>query len=249
MSAYLLNCNVKSDWQMEMLQSLSFLNQIFISNINNILIDGKWSVLIYFNENTTERTAKQYRSCLKKELCVLYIKCDKKNYTIQQTSITNNFTQYNNITTIKAVNVLVFDMDDTLINKDDELIADKADFIYGFKKLRDIFNYIGIWSHGNNRHVEQCHRKELNDIHLDFVISRDANLNEQGNKSLIRILRILNKNYNVGSINFSVLVDDNSLNFNNDYSLFIEVKRPIKNFQHFFKFINGKYVKFLNGNE
>lgn len=136
-------------------------------------------------------------------------------------------------TKLKA-SVLVFDLDDTIIDKECNLFGD--DLPEALNSLKGLYDYIGIWSHGSTNHVFKNIKKIFmeHNIKFDFVITRDDKVY---NKSVIHVLNILNKKFSISELTFSCLVDDKFSNYNYDYSLFVHLTRNPENFTSMSDFI------------
>lgn len=130
------------------------------------------------------------------------------------------------LTRLKA-SVLVFDLDDTLIDGEGNIFAE--DLNEAITRLRSIYTYVGIWSHGSTNHVFKHIKKISNEynVKFDFVITRDDKVY---NKSAIHILNVLNTKFSISELTFSCLVDDKIENYNNDYSLFLHLTKKPKKF-------------------
>lgn len=134
---------------------------------------------------------------------------------------------YDRFKTNLEASVIVFDIDDTVVDEQNKPFAD--DLNESILKLRSIFDYIGVWSHGTTNHILPILKKLLTqyDVHFDFVITRDDCIQ---NKSAAQILNIVNQKFDISQLSFSVLIDDTISNFAEDYDLFIHIKSPPTSF-------------------
>lgn len=121
----------------------------------------------------------------------------------------------------RRTSVIVFDMDDTLIDETTKPFY--KDIFVELNEYRDYFQYIVLWTHGTTSYLSEI---ELG-FKFDLYISRSGE--ETENKGLGGVLRELNRAYGVSSLDFCVLVDDGSFNFTDDYDLFVHVKtKPLR---------------------
>ncbi|QLI62421.1 38K [Dikerogammarus haemobaphes nudivirus] len=128
--------------------------------------------------------------------------------------------------------VVVFDLDDTIIDKDGSLLFKNVAGI--FNELRQVFDFIVLWSHGSFSHVNNALLLTLADVKFDTVIALDKNsfmMNEKfsRNKGLGKVLRILNNEHGVGEFTLTTLVDDQAGNFIGDYDIFLHIPNSINN--------------------
>jgi hypothetical protein len=119
-------------------------------------------------------------------------------------------------------NVIVFDMDETLIDRD--TIPYYKEIFKEISEYRDYFKYIILWTHGLTSYLSEVKL----DFEFDLYMSRNDEHSE--NKGLGAVLRELNKSCGVSHLDFCVLVDDTPSNFENDYDLFLHiVNKPSRN--------------------
>lgn len=132
----------------------------------------------------------------------------------------NLFFKYN----LKPASVVVWDLDNTIIDKNYNLINDQLVEILSNQK--NIFDYTVLWSHGNTTHVEKgkdlLNRKY--DIMFDLCISKRINDFDKPDtcKNISYVLKLLNKKYHITSFKFSCLIDDICENYNKDYFAYIK---------------------------
>lgn len=122
--------------------------------------------------------------------------------------------------------VIVFDLDDTLVAKDGCIMFKNMSKI--IHSLRDCFDLIVLWSHGNNRHVTNNLLVKLKDIKFDSVIVLDKNAILDGeyyahNKGVGKLFNVINREHGVGKLKLTALVDDQAGNFIGDYDLFSHI--------------------------
>lgn len=126
--------------------------------------------------------------------------------------------------------VIVFDLDDTLISKNGEILfCNMPKIING---LRQVFDLIVLWSHGNSSHVNSALLLTLKDVKFDSVIVLDKNSKFESdvyahNKGVGKLFRVINQEHGVGKLKLTALVDDQSGNFIGDYDLFSHVPNTI----------------------
>lgn len=135
--------------------------------------------------------------------------------------------------TVIPKSLCVYDLDETIISKDLQLLTSRyRDILYRSKQL---FNYIVLWSHGISDHVySSLQRNHIDPCIFDLIVSRPnytqcentaTNAIVKRNKGLGFVLRYLNYKYDVCAIKLSVLLDDRSCNFIYDYDLFVKVPK------------------------
>lgn len=127
-----------------------------------------------------------------------------------------------------TASVLVFDLDDTIIDVNGKLFAN--DLYPAIQSLRSIYTYIGLWSHGTTNHVFKYIKKiyDTQNVKFDFIISRG---DYARNKSVAHVLNVLNEQFNVSRLNLSCLVDDKKSNFTEDYTVFVHLKTAPPSFK------------------
>lgn len=117
--------------------------------------------------------------------------------------------------TNRRTNVIVFDMDDTLIDK--STIPFYKKIFDDLKLYKELFQYVVLWTHGTTPYLSEVKL----DFQFDLYLSRNGE--ESENKGLGAVLRELNKSHRVTKLDFCVLVDDGTFNFEGDYDLFLHV--------------------------
>lgn len=126
--------------------------------------------------------------------------------------------------------VIVFDLDDTLISKNGCILFNNMPKI--INGLRQVFDLVVLWSHGNNSHVSSTLMLQLKDVKFDSVIVLDENSKLDGNvyahnKGVGKLFRVINREHGVGKLKLTVLVDDQAGNFIGDYDLFSHIPNTI----------------------
>lgn len=128
--------------------------------------------------------------------------------------------------------VIVFDLDDTIISKEGDLIFKHVAKI--MNSLREVFDLIVLWSHGSPSHVNSAVMLALSDVKFDEIMTLDHNskLDSEDysrNKGKGKLFRVLNQNHGVGKLPLTVLVDDQFGNFIGDYDMFVHVPNATDN--------------------
>lgn len=143
----------------------------------------------------------------------------------------NNFERRDGEGMMQPVKIIVFDLDETLIDCDRKpLIVGLHAFLTAIKNS---FNFIVLWSHGTASHVNTSLRHNKLAGIFDLVICRE-NDEETDNKGLGFVLRSLNQKFGVQSIHTSVLVDDLVDNYIGDYDFFLNVPTEPENIADFY---------------
>ena len=221
---------------------------IFIKQINSLI--GHYSIkLDLYDEDHQHR---HHREKTKKKLNVhvnyLSYRILWVNYDKILREIYNSHLNYvRNIIDPHPKSVIVFDLDETIIDQDYRLVCTYVRKV--LQESRNIFDYMVLWSHGTTSHVQKAiSLYKLNKL-FDLVLTRGRFQSECFNKGFGFVLKHLNKIYGISKVNLSVLVDDQDTNFNNDYNYFLKVNDKIddneykKNFTILKKCINEKYGK------
>lgn len=116
--------------------------------------------------------------------------------------------------------IIVFDMDDTLIDSSTKPFY--KNIFVDLQKYREYFQYIVLWTHGTTPYLSEIQLE----FKFDLYMSRIGE--ESENKGLGAVLRELNRSHNVSKLDFCVLVDDGAFNYEKDYDLFVHVNtKPI----------------------
>lgn len=116
--------------------------------------------------------------------------------------------------------VAIVDLDDTLIDKDGEIIIQNLNQYLHI--LRTMFDYVILWSHGSIGHVNHVFNKNLAPFKKSFsdVIARTSSFFCM-NKGIGTVLRHLNQKFSICSLSHTLLIDDQSKNYKYDYDYFI----------------------------
>lgn len=155
--------------------------------------------------DNVEFTVVEYEECLIKEIIesLVMLKHSFYNKTVQ----------------IRDKTVIVIDLDDTLIDKTNKfLLTDPNKF---FKELYRRFDYVVMWSHGNEEHV--FFNLYTHNIHEKFdeilYLTADESARPKG---FGRILRLLNEKYNVICTKYTFIIDNDTRNHLTDYKYIIK---------------------------
>lgn len=154
-----------------------------------------------------------------------------------------------------GASVVVFDLDNTIIDDDDNLLD--PDYLLVLKMFKARFHFMVLWSHGSSSHVAEILEKRFPEINgiFDLRISRsnailDSNLINHRPKGIGYVFQTLNRMFGVTKLSYTCLVDDLSDNCQDDYRFFIQVP-TVKPANGYFKFFREKLdllVKLLDGN-
>ncbi len=127
---------------------------------------------------------------------------------------------------LKKASVLVIDLDDTIINRNGDLIIEN--FYEYLKIIKRTFTYVVLWSHGCQQHVNHIFQTTLKDYNksFDMIIAKNSSV-QLNNKGIGYLLKVLNEKFNVEELTVSILVDDQKLNYNNDYDYFLHVPKGL----------------------
>lgn len=112
-------------------------------------------------------------------------------------------------------NVIVFDMDDTLIDANGKPFY--KNIFNDLIQYKEYFQYLILWTHGTTSYLS-----EIN-LGMTFDLYMSRNAEDSENKGLGAVLRELNKSHAIEKLDFCVLVDDSAYNYDNDYDLFVHV--------------------------
>ena len=221
---------------------------IFIKQINSLI--GHYSLkLDLYNDHHT------FPEIDKKKLNVhvdyLSYRILRLNYNqILRNTYNLHLNYVKNIIEPHPKSVIVFDLDETIIDQDYHLVCSYVKEI--LQESRNIFDYMVLWSHGATSHVQKAISLYKLDKLFDLVLTRGRFQNECFNKGFGFVLKHLNRIHGVSKVNLSILVDDQDTNFNNDYNYFFKVNNEIdnneykKNFTILKECIKEKYGKCIN---
>lgn len=204
---------------------------IFIKQINSLI--GHYSLKIYINNRNKVLETDNRRL----NVHVDYLSYGNfwKNYNRISKDIYRVHSSFaKNIIETLPKSIIVFDLDETIIDQDYCLVCSYVKEL--LQESRAIFDYMVLWSHGNTSHVQRSIKLYEMDKLFDLVLTRGRFQYECFNKGFGLVLKHLNKNHGISNVKYSVLVDDQEDNFNNDYSYYIKVDKAITNTQYKKKF-------------
>uniref|UniRef100_A0AAU8GD07 38K protein n=1 Tax=Faxonius propinquus nudivirus TaxID=3139431 RepID=A0AAU8GD07_9VIRU len=214
-------------------------NELFTKNaINNELndiIDYKLVFISYINPKINNYSIRIFIN-MPEKIINDEIKCNIHiDYTIFQIdSIKNLITLYRELTIKQKIflnnikdfslnaSVIVYDLDDTIVDNEGELLTDNILKI--INESNKLFTFHVLWSHGNTRHVTFITETKLKNIKFDLIITR-LEFSNFHNKGFGYVFKKLNSIFGVGSISYNALIDDQALNFIGDYDCFIHVSK------------------------
>lgn len=183
----------------------------YYGKLDDLNTSYTYSVLIYFEDtNLVDENlyvdfldARQYKNT--------------REIVVQVESLYNRFKQPLEL----QESVVVWDLDETLINDDGTPTSDKLE-VY-LKLFRNHFKRMVVWSHGDPAHVFG-HLNKLNiKHHFDMVITRSYREEYGKNKGIGYVLKCLNKKFKTTQIYYSCLIDDKPENFKNDYTFYLRL--------------------------
>jgi len=142
---------------------------------------------------------------------------------------------------VKVYSVIVWDLDDTLVDYN----LDNISSTHILEYMRKLFDFQVLWSHGLQHHVKVGLEINNWDDQFDLVLTRSSsNQCTSPNKGLGKVLRELNRKHNVKQLYFSVLVDDTESNFVNDYDYFVHIPKTFRSLRKS-KSTRKEWLKFL----
>lgn len=202
--------------------------------INDKVCQGKWdesgarlvgySVLIYF-ENVDD--------LINQNLYVDYV--DGNEFSTSDALVSHIIRLYHrfNKSIERHESVIVWDLDETIINDDGTTTSD--DIVYFLHQFKKHFKRMVVWSHGDPGHVIG-HLKRLR-IHslFDMVITRSYHNTYGYNKGIGFVLKELNRKFNTTMITYSCLVDDKPENYVGDYTFYIRLNPRERDHTRVFK--------------
>ncbi|AAN04447.1 Orf10 [Heliothis zea nudivirus] len=129
--------------------------------------------------------------------------------------------------------VVVWDLDETLINDDGTLTSE--DLIHYLLQFKKHFKRMVVWSHGDPGHVIG-HLKRLRLYSLfDIVITRSYHTSYGFNKGIGFVLKQLNRKFKTTMITYSCLVDDKPSNYIGDYTFYLRLNPKERDHSRAFK--------------
>lgn len=242
--------NIKS-----IIKSIGFISQFKNTNIDEsnskIIVIEKinpliknYSHRIYINSDEDENEKK------------LNIHIDYSSFIINKKSQISNINDVllkklhiftNNSTIFKdKPSVLVMDLDNTIIDKDSNLLFDEIGQV--LRKLTTHFDYFVLWSHGCSRHVNNCILTVLQETNLkfDLIISKLSHI-EPHNKGFGYVFKLLNSKFGVYNISYCALIDDQASNYIGDYDHFLQV--PLNVNKNIYETYVDQLCKIINKNK
>lgn len=114
----------------------------------------------------------------------------------------------------------VVDLDDTLINREgDILVTNLKQYL---RMLNSLFDFVILWSHGCQNHVNFIFETVMAPYKPYFkeILARNSTF-EIHNKGLGCMLKYMNIKHGICELNYTLLIDDQSENYNRDYDFFI----------------------------
>ncbi len=142
----------------------------------------------------------------------------------------------------REASVIVFDLDDTLIDGNNRaLLIDLQHFVTFMKRM---FTFVVMWSHGTCEHVHKNLKKHNIESCFDMVIARTYD-EDTKNKGLGYVFRALNKQFRVTSLTYTALVDDLPTNYTNDYDFYLQVPTRAKDVPKFYKYAIPRLEEFI----
>ncbi|QBB28652.1 38K protein [Homarus gammarus nudivirus] len=195
-----------------------------IYNIHHIYNNIKnYSLLLTLKNNDQEDNMSVYNVHVDYMSLLLDDTVDYQNFeTMLKFRINIFFKNKNPFEYRKSVAIL--DLDDTLINKDGEIII--KDLHKYLETIRSLFNIVILWSHGCQSHVNYTFSNTMKPYKNYFTdkLARKSTF-QLHNKGIGAILKHLNLTYNVHELDKTLLIDDQQLNYNKDYDYFIHVPK------------------------
>ena len=200
---------------------------IFIKEITSLI--GHYSIKLDINNH--DKMMMAATKCLNIHVDYLSYGYFWKNYNRIIRDIYKAQSNYNiNIIETLPKTVIVFDLDETIIDQDYRLVCSYVEEL--LVESRNIFDYMVLWSHGNTNHVQKAMTLYKLGKLFDLVLTRGRFQYHCFNKGFGLVLKHLNKTHGIAKVKYSVLVDDQIANFNNDYTYFFKVDKKINNTQY-----------------
>lgn len=142
--------------------------------------------------------------------------------------------------------VLVMDLDNTIIDRDSNLLFDEIGEV--LRKLTNHFDYFVLWSHGCSRHVNNCISTVLKETSLkfDLIISKMSHM-EPYNKGFGYVFKLLNSKFGICNVSYCALIDDQASNYIGDYDHFLQV--PLDVDKNIYETYVDQLCKIINKNK
>lgn len=144
----------------------------------------------------------------------------KKQVRMFFNNLTTKFDDNINYKNFIPANVIVFDLDDTIITADDELLENSINVL---KYARQRFDLVILWSHGSDDHVKRIVKKFNLSCFFDKILCNP----DCGSISYKKNLLFLYTFFPEYSFNKCVLVDDLLTNYTPEYDYIIVPNRHI----------------------
>lgn len=185
-----------------------------------------YNILIHFNGLSTGKLQKGYKNFEnehKKNLHVDYLsyKYDHPIDSINSDCLSLLNKYFSDIKSVTPMSVAVFDFDDTIVDENQKLFY--PSILNDIELYKTVFNYIILWTHGSTDYIqyEMKNKSKLSKL-FDIVIAKQRDFEYGENKGKGAILKLLNKEFKITQISYSLLVDDKNSNYMNDYTYFIQ---------------------------
>ncbi|UBZ25638.1 38K protein [Carcinus maenas nudivirus] len=193
---------------------LYYINKIY----NNIKTYSMLLNLGSFEESNTDSTYNVHVDYLYYKITYQF---DKKAFINNIKSQLDGFFRQK-IEVNSTTSVAILDLDDTIINKNGDVIIKNLHKY--LSTIQSMFDIIILWSHGCQSHVNNTFETTLSDYKIYFkdVMARQSSF-KLINKGIGRVLKFLNSRYDICELSSTLLIDDQSCNYNKDYDYFIHV--------------------------
>lgn len=143
----------------------------------------------------------------------------------------------------EAVKIIVFDLDDTIINVENKLLFPEICEYIEHIKMK--FDLCILWSFGNRVHVNRIKKSipKLKSI-FDLTVDNEEFHHKLKAKYLSQLILVLHKKFKISNISYSCLIDNLPSNYTRDYNCFIRV--PEKKNESFYRNFYGKVIEFID---
>lgn len=121
-----------------------------------------------------------------------------------------------------AQNVVVFDLDRTIVDDCGDLLSDTV--VQWVERVCAAFDMVVLWSHGDSNHVQsvlQRHPRLQPLFHTVITRNPIDTYTDTFAKGTGTLMSILNDRHNMVCMGYVVLVDDQPLNYTDDYDEYI----------------------------
>jgi hypothetical protein len=191
-------------------------------HVNNDRSCKKFSVYLYIGENKLT-----FMDAKIKNMHIMYMMCPYSTHMDQiKAKIKENADNYFRNNFQFPSNVIVFDMDETLITCDLNLFY--RDIFKDLQLYRSVFEFIILWTHGTEDYLHETWSKfDTEEFTFDMFMSRRVSIDRTDfNKGLGAVLKQLNVKFGIQKLGFTTLVDDKESNFESDYDVFVHITSP-----------------------